>query len=110
MYAKSVITALSHEPDIVSDTVPDFLAVAEQVFSQWEKTYQKSSLVGYDLVTQQFDNAPWAPSQYKYRLYWYRDSYHNDETVFRPSYSYNENPDTVKTASLYLDSPQMLYL
>ena len=42
-----------------------------------------------------------APSLYKDRLFWYRDSQYKDETVVRPSHLYNGNLDTSKTASLY---------
>ena len=47
-----------------------------------------------------------AVSQCKDRLFIYGDFYYKDKTVMRPSYLYNGNPYTGKTAYLYWDNPQ----
>ena len=45
-----------------------------------------------------------APSLYKDRLSRYGDFHYKDKAVVRPSYIYNGNPYTGKTASLYWDT------
>ena len=47
------------------------------------------------------ETAHWAPSQNKGNLYEYEDLQYEDKTVIRPSYLYNGNPYSGKTASYY---------
>ena len=50
---------------------------------------------------------PWVQFQYKDGLSRNGDLHHNDKTVRKPSYHYNEDPYTYKTRYSYWDTPQI---